>query len=53
MQRDLADGKPSEVEAIIGAVARYGRAAGVPTPATDFVYASLLPQEKRARAARA
>jgi len=50
MQRDFADGKPSELEAIIGAVVRFGDVAGVPTPAMDFVYASLLPQEHRVRA---
>jgi 2-dehydropantoate 2-reductase len=49
MQRDIADGKPSELEAIIGAVARYGDQAGIATPATDLIYASLLPQEQRAR----
>ncbi|HZP63296.1 MAG TPA: 2-dehydropantoate 2-reductase [Terriglobales bacterium] len=49
MQRDIAEGKPSELEAIIGAVARFGDASGIATPAMDFVYASLLPQERRAR----
>ncbi|MGA2000806.1 MAG: 2-dehydropantoate 2-reductase [Terriglobales bacterium] len=51
MQRDVAAGRPSELEAIIGSVNRLGSAAGVPTPATQFIYASLLPQEKRARSA--
>jgi 2-dehydropantoate 2-reductase len=50
MQRDIAAGRPSELEAIIGAVVRFGDQAGVPTPAMDYVYASLLPQENRARA---
>ena len=49
MQRDVAAGRPSELEAIIGSVNRLGSAAGVPTPATQFIYASLLPQEARAR----
>jgi len=49
MQRDIADGKPSELEAINGAVARFGKQLGVPTPANAFVYAALLPQEIRAR----
>jgi 2-dehydropantoate 2-reductase len=49
MQRDLAAGRPSELEAIIGAVVRFGDLAGVPTPAMDYVYAGLLPQEDRAR----
>lgn len=50
MQRDVAEGRPSELEAQNGAVARLGRAVGVPTPAHDFIYAALLPLERRARA---
>lgn len=49
MQRDIANGKPSELEAIVGAVCRFGEANRVPTPAMQYVYASLLPQEQRAR----
>lgn len=49
MQRDIMDGRPSELEAQNGAVARLGRQAGVPTPVHDFIYASLLPQERAAR----
>jgi len=49
MQRDIVDGKPSELEAIIGAVVRFGASSGVPTPAMQYVYASLLPQEQRTR----
>jgi 2-dehydropantoate 2-reductase len=49
MQRDIANGKPSELEEIIGAVVRFGDQTGVATPVMDFVYASLLPQELRAR----
>lgn len=51
MQRDIVEGRPSELEAIIGAVVRLGRERGIATPAMDYVYASLLPQERRARAA--
>jgi 2-dehydropantoate 2-reductase len=50
MQRDIANGRPSELEAIIGSVVRSGKSADVPTPATQFIYAALLPQETRARA---
>jgi 2-dehydropantoate 2-reductase len=50
MQRDITNGRPSELEAIIGSVVRLGRAAGVTVPATEFIYAALLPQETRARA---
>jgi len=49
MQRDIMAGRPSELEAQNGAVVRLGRAAGVATPVAAFVYAALLPQERRAR----
>jgi 2-dehydropantoate 2-reductase len=51
LQRDIADGRPSELEAWNGAVVRLGREAGVPTPTHEFLYASLLPLERRARGA--
>ncbi len=50
MQRDVAEGRPSEVEGIIGSLVRFGKESGVATPAAAFVYAALLPQERRARA---
>ena len=49
MQRDIQDGRPSELESQNGAVVRLGRESGVPTPTHDFIYGSLLPQEQRAR----
>jgi 2-dehydropantoate 2-reductase len=49
MQRDLLEGRPSELEAQTGAVVRLGAAAGVPVPANTFLYAALLPGERRAR----
>lgn len=49
MQRDILAGRPSELEAQNGAVVRLGQAAGVPAPVNGFLYASLLPQEMRAR----
>ncbi len=49
LQRDIAAGKRSELEAWTGAVVRLGARAGVPTPLHDFLYATLLPQERRAR----
>ncbi len=49
MQRDVQEGRPSELENQTGAVVRLGREAGVPTPVNDLLYAALLPQEKRAR----
>jgi 2-dehydropantoate 2-reductase len=49
LQRDIADGRRSELEAWSGAVVRRGRAAGVATPVHTFIYSSLLPAELRAR----
>lgn len=49
LQRDVMEGKPSELDAQIGAVTRMGRESGVPTPVHDVIYAALLPQERRAR----
>ena len=49
MQRDLLEGRPSELEAQLGAVVRLAREKGVPAPVTSVLYASLLPLEKKAR----
>ncbi|RMF50011.1 MAG: 2-dehydropantoate 2-reductase [Anaerolineae bacterium] len=50
MQRDIMEGRPSELEAQTGAVVRLGHKHAVPTPVNDFLYAALLPQEMQARA---
>ena len=52
MQRDIAEGRPSELEAINGAVVRLGRELGVPTPVNRFIYAVLAPAEAAARRPR-
>jgi 2-dehydropantoate 2-reductase len=49
MQRDLMEGRPSELEAQTGAVVRLGAAAGVSTPVNRLLYAALLPMEMRVR----
>jgi 2-dehydropantoate 2-reductase len=49
LQRDIVDGKPSELEYWNGAVVRLGREAGVPTPTHAHIYDCLLPQELQAR----
>ena len=49
MQRDIMDGRPSELEALNGAVVRLGREAGVTTPVNGFIYAALAPMEARTR----
>jgi len=51
MQRDVLDGRPSELEAQNGAVVRMGRELGVPTPVHEALYAALKPQELAARQA--
>lgn len=49
MQRDIMNGRPSELEAQIGVVVRKGASVGVSTPLHDFLYSSLLPSEMKAR----
>ena len=49
LQRDIADGKQSELDYWTGAVVRLGREVAVPTPANQFIYRCLLPSELRAR----
>ena len=49
LQRDVMEGKPSELDAQLGAVSRMARAAGVATPVCDVMLAMLLPQEAKAR----
>ncbi len=49
MQRDIASGRPSELEAQVGVVPRLGQRHDVATPAHDAVYAALLPSELKAR----
>ena len=49
MQLDIEAGHRTELESMIGVVGRKGRELGVPTPIADFVYASLLPVERKAR----
>lgn len=52
LQRDITEGKRSELEAWNGAAVRLGERLGVPTPTHAFLYASLLPQEMAATGAR-
>lgn len=49
MQLDVESGHRTELESMIGVIGRKGRKLGVPTPASDFVYASLMPIELKAR----
>jgi 2-dehydropantoate 2-reductase len=49
MQRDIAAGRPSELDDLTGAVVRLGAEAGVPTPVSAFILGALTPLERRAR----
>jgi 2-dehydropantoate 2-reductase len=49
MQLDVESGHRTELDSMIGVIGRKGRELGVPTPVADFVYASLLPIELKAR----
>jgi 2-dehydropantoate 2-reductase len=51
MQRDVMEGRRTELEAWNGAVVRLGRETGVETPVHSFLYSALLPQELAARGA--
>ena len=45
LHTDVMAGRPLELETFAGAVVRAGRAAGVPTPINDVIYAMLKPLE--------
>jgi 2-dehydropantoate 2-reductase len=49
MQKDMMEGRPSELNEQTGAVIRMGRTAGIPTPTHEAIYAKLLPLENKAR----
>jgi 2-dehydropantoate 2-reductase len=49
MQRDILEGRPSELDAQTGTIVRLGREAGIAVPVNEFLYASLLPAELEAR----
>ncbi len=45
MQRDVLEGRPSELENFNGYIVQQGIALGIPTPTNTFIYNCLLPQE--------
>ena len=49
MQRDIMEGRKSELYEQCGAVVRFGEKADVPTPVNRFIFHSLLPLERKAR----
>lgn len=50
LQRDLLAGRPSELEALTGAVVRLGAESGVPTPVNSLLHEVLSVREARAGA---
>jgi 2-dehydropantoate 2-reductase len=52
LAHDLEHGNRLEVDALMGAVVRYGAEVVVPTPLNFAIYACLLPHHLRASAAR-
>jgi len=50
MQRDIAVGKPSELESQNGAVVRMARESGIQVPTHELIYTKLKPLEEKARA---
>lgn len=50
LQRDIAEGRPAELEQQLGFVVRAGRDVGIDPAISSFIYHSLLPGELRARA---
>ena len=49
MQRDIMEGRPSELREQCGAIVRHGEKGDVRTPVNRFIYHSLLPMEQMAR----
>lgn len=49
MQRDVMQGKPSELENFNGYIVKKGLELGIETPVNSFIYNCLLPQEINAR----
>ena len=51
MHADFENGRPTELDALSGAVIRLGKQIGVPTPVHSFLYSVLLPHKDGAPAA--
>lgn len=49
MQRDMMEGKPSELENFNGYIVAQGKLLGIEVPTNAFTYNCLLPQELKAR----
>jgi 2-dehydropantoate 2-reductase len=49
MQRDIMEGRPSELENFNGYIVKTGKELHITTPTNAFIYHCLLPMEKQAR----
>ncbi|UCE94483.1 MAG: ketopantoate reductase family protein, partial [Flavobacteriaceae bacterium] len=49
LQRDMMEGRPSELENFNGFIVRKGDELGIETPVNDFIYYALRPMELKAR----
>ena len=49
MQRDIMEGRPSELENFNGYIVKEGKKLHITTPANTFIYHCLLPMEKKGR----
>ena len=52
MQRDIMEGRPSELHTQTGSIVRLGHERRVDTPVNTFIYHCLVPAERRARGDR-
>ncbi len=50
-QRDIMEGKPSELENFNGYIVKQGQELGIETPANKLIYECLKPMEDKARSA--
>jgi 2-dehydropantoate 2-reductase len=50
MQRDIAAGRPSELESQTGTILRLAHESGIPVPTHELIYDALKPLETKARA---
>lgn len=48
-QRDIMEGRPSELENFNGYIVKQGKKLGIETQTNEFIYHCLLPQEVKAR----
>ena len=46
MRQDVAQGRPTEIEAICGAVVKYGRRHNIPTPVNEILRTAVLQAEQ-------